>query len=225
MKDVQPGAAARHVLLVEDDAPIGRLVSLVLTGAQYRVTVCLSGETALMTLQEEPVDVLLLDIPVPAVADARLGLLREVGKTPVIVMTDLDDETVLVDCLRAGAFDILLKPFVPEQLETAVGLAAGLDVNGISDLPALTSNVLDIDFASLRAARSGVRQPLSLSEWRFLEALARRLGQTVLYQEILRHVHGPAFRDYPRLGQAWAARLGKKISLAEFHGLGYALVI
>jgi len=170
------------------------------------------------------VDVVLLDITLPSVAAAQLGLLRD-ARVPVVVLTDMDDETALVECLQAGAFDIAVKPISPEDLEACVALAAGVELSRPFDLPALKSNVLEIDFTALRATRSGVRQPLSLSEWRFLEALASRLGRTVLYQEIMRQVHGPAYREYPRLAQAWAARLTKKVGVAEFLGLGYALVV
>jgi DNA-binding response OmpR family regulator len=220
--DAEPGAK-RHVLLIEDDAPTGRFVSLVLA-ARFRVTTCRDGEAALAVLRVDSVDVVLIDIALPSVAAPQLSALSDV-RVPVIVLTDMNDEAALVECLRAGAFDIALKPIAPEDLEACVALAAGVELARVSDQPALKSNMLDIDFAAMRAARAGAHQPLSLSEWRFLEALASRLGQTVLYQEIMRHVHGPAYREFPRLAQAWAARLNKKIGVAEFLGLGYALVI
>jgi two-component system KDP operon response regulator KdpE len=220
--DAEAGAK-RHVLLIEDDAPTGRFVSLVLA-ARFRVTTCRDGEAALAVLREDPVDVVLIDIALPSVAAAQLSVLSEV-RIPVIVLTDMNDEAALVECLQAGAFDLALKPISPEDLETSVALAAGVEVGGVSGQPALKSNLLDIDFAALQATKAGVRQLLSLSEWRFLEALASRLGQTVLYQEIMRQVHGPGYREYPRLAQAWAARLSKKVGVAEFLGLGYALVV
>jgi DNA-binding response OmpR family regulator len=225
VQKAEPGAAQRHVLLIEDDAPTGRFVNLVLAGTQFRVTTCRDREAARAVLSDDPVDVLLVDVTLPTLAGAQLSLLSEVRNIPVVVLTDMDDETVLVECLQAGAFDIAIKPISPEQLEMCVALAAGVDIKRPPSQPELKSNVLDIDFAGLRASRAGIRQTLSLSEWRFLEALASRLGQTVLYQEIMSQVHGPAYREYPRLAQAWAARLNKKIGLADFMGLGYALVV
>ena len=216
-------AAPRHVLLIEDDAPTARFVSLVLAGKQFRVTTCRDGEEARATLREDPADVLLIDIALSSAA-AQLSLVRAL-RVPVVVLTDIDDEAVLVECLQAGVFDIAIKPIAPEDLEACVALAAGAEVTRPSGLPALKNNVLELDFAELRATRAGIRQPLSLSEWRFLEALASRAGQTVLYQEIMRHTYGPGYREYPRLAQAWAARLNKKVGLAEFLGLGYALVV
>jgi DNA-binding response OmpR family regulator len=218
------GDAIRHVLLIEDDPPTGRFVSLVLAGKQFRVTTCRDGEEARAILREDPADVLLIDISPAAGTTAHLGLLSEV-RVPVVVLTDINDEAVLVECMQAGVFDIAIKPIAPEELETCVALAVGADVTRPSDLPALKNTIIELDFAELRAIRAGIRQPLSLSEWRFLEALAGRLGQTVLYQEIMRHAYGPAYREYPRFAQAWAARLNKKVGLAEFLGLGYALVV
>lgn len=224
MTPLDPCAATRHVLLIEDDAPTARLVSLVLVGKQFRVTTCRDGEAAHAILREDPADVLLIDIALPGAATAHLSLLREV-RIPVVVLTDINDEAVLVECLQAGVFDIAIKPIAPEELEACVALASGADVTRPSGLPALKNNVLDLDFAALRATRARIHLPLSLSEWRFLEALASRPRQTVLYQEIMRHAYGPGYREYPRLAQAWAARLNKKVGLAEFLGLGYALLI
>ena len=110
-------------------------------------------------------------------------------------------------------------------MEACVALAVGAEVTRPSGQPALKNNLLEFDFAELRATKAGIRQPLSFTEWRFLEALASRAGQTVLYQEIMRHAYGPGYREYPRFAQAWAARLSKKVGLSEFLGLGYALIV
>jgi len=218
------GAATRHVLLIEDDPPTARFVSLVLSGTQFRVTTCSNVDEARAVLQSDPADVLLIDIAIPSAAAAQISLLNELH-TPIVVLTDINDEAVLVECLQTGVFDIAVKPIAPEDLEACVALAAGADVTRPTDLPVLKNNVIELDFATLQATRSGIRQPLSLTEWRFLEALASREGQTALYQEIMRHTYGPGYRDYPRLAHAWATRLNKKVGLAEFLGLGYALVI
>jgi hypothetical protein len=55
--------------------------------------------------------------------------------------------------------------------------------------------------------------------------LASRPSQTVFYQQIMPNVYGPSYREIPRLAQAWASRLSKKTSIAEFLNLGYALIV
>src|SRR5215213_1368544 len=86
--DEQPGAKP-HVLLIEDDAPTGRFVSLALT-PRFRVTTCRDGEAGGAVLRDDRVDVLLLDIALPSLATAQLGLLSEV-RAPVVVLTDMVD--------------------------------------------------------------------------------------------------------------------------------------
>jgi two-component system KDP operon response regulator KdpE len=218
-----PAPALRHVLLIEDDPATARFVSLVLVGTQFRITICRNWEEACAFLDKDPPDVVLIDLAPQSAAAGQLSLVSEL-RIPVVILTDIDDEALLVECLQAGVFDIAIKPIAPEDLEACVALAAGTDVTRPSDLPALKNNALELDFAALQATRAGTRQPLSLTEWRFLEALASRAGQTVLYQEIMRNTYGPAYREHLRLAQAWAARLSKKVGLAEFLGLGYALV-
>ena len=197
---------------------MGRLIQRVLASDKCCVTVCTGTDSALEVIFNQPADVVLLDITLASVASAELVMLGKMGKTPVIILTDVDDEAVLVDCVEAGAFDLLLKPFTPEQLEQCVSLALSCNLDG----KAAIGNEQELP-ASV-AGRLGDK-PISLSELRFLAALTARPAQTVLYQEILRSMYGRNYREYARLAQAWATRLKQKVRLSEFMGVGYALAI
>lgn len=104
--------AMTRVLVIEDDAAIGRLLRHSLTEAGNTVAVATDGTSGLtLAVQEQP-DVVLLDLGLPDL-DGRqvLRMLRAVSRVPVIVVTAQDDDRTVVEALDAGADDYLVKPF------------------------------------------------------------------------------------------------------------------
>lgn len=216
----------QHVLVIEDDPAVGRLMTFVLTDAGFQVSITPDAEVGLATAKEDRPDVVLLDLNLQRLScQDTLTALKKSSQVPVIVLTYADFEDVLVECLQLGGFDIAFKPFDPDDLEACVRLAVGVDLTRSTSLPTLKGVNLEIDFAAYRFTKAGQPLRLSLSEWRLLEVLASRPGQTVLYQELLGRVWGGQFRNRLSFLQVWITRLQKKIGLAEFHGVGYALVV
>jgi two-component system KDP operon response regulator KdpE len=214
----------RHALVIEDDVGLARLVTLILTGAGFRVSLKPDADAGVAATKDDPPDVILLDLALPDLSCGEpLANCQTNYQAPVIVITGAHNQDWLVDCLRMGAFDLALKPFDPEDLEDCVRLAVGADFECPTTVPALRRDDLEIDFASYRFMRGGQRLRLSLTEWRLLEMLATRPGEVVLDQELLRRVWGPHFRSHLAFLQAWMSRLQKKVGLAEFHGVGYSL--
>ena len=106
-----------HVLVVEDDPEIGRLLRRNLTELGHVVTIAADGATGLaLALREQP-QVVLLDLGLPDLAGLEvLAMLRGVSSVPVIVITAQDDDRTVVQALDAGADDYLTKPFGLDQL-------------------------------------------------------------------------------------------------------------
>jgi CheY-like chemotaxis protein len=103
-------------ILVVDDDPINRkILSLSLESEGHRVRTASDGLRALEILQDEPVDIVLLDVLMPEMdglevlrhmkADGRLRHL------PVIVISALEEMETVVRCIEMGAEDYLSKPF------------------------------------------------------------------------------------------------------------------
>jgi DNA-binding response OmpR family regulator len=165
-----------------------------------------------------------LDLTLPKLSGTdTLAGLQKTTKAPVVILTAVSDEDPVVESLRLGAFDIAMKPFEPDDLEATVKLAAGITPDRATSIPSHEGGNYTIDFAAHQMTRNELKVPLSLSEWRFLELLAARPGETILYQEILTRLWGPRFRTWVKFLDLWAARLQKKVGIAEFHGVGYSL--
>jgi len=103
-----------HVLLVDDDNTIRKLLKVALEERGYTVTGCRDGKHALETYQQQPVDMIITDIMMPNLNGYDLcRAIRNLpgGDIPITLMiTAFGDDQVLKDVLEAGADDYLTKP-------------------------------------------------------------------------------------------------------------------
>ena len=120
----RPGEVSR-VLVVEDDAMLGRLIEMGL-GPHALVTVCRSGQEALAALGNHIFDAVTIDIGLPdmsglEVIDQARRALPEAG---ILAITGLVDVAVAVGAMKAGADDFIGKPFQPDFLWHALTRAS-----------------------------------------------------------------------------------------------------
>ncbi|MFT3916250.1 MAG: sigma-54 dependent transcriptional regulator [Anaeromyxobacteraceae bacterium] len=114
-----------HVLIVDDEVNIRRVLAAMLRREGYEVTTAGDGEQALAVLQKTPVHVVVTDLVMP-----RLGgmeLLRKVAAdfpdVPVILITAHGSVDSAVAALKAGAFDYITKPFEQDELRKVIAKA------------------------------------------------------------------------------------------------------
>ncbi len=111
----------RRVLVVDDEAYIGRIVQLKLEQGPYVVELAANGRAALERLRShDPLDLVLLDIMMPDGSGldvlAAMRCLSHRRRTPVIMLTAKGQETDRAEAARLGATDFLTKPFSPKKL-------------------------------------------------------------------------------------------------------------
>lgn len=121
MSELEHTGEERHILVVDDEPHIGRIIQMKLERGPYRVSLASDGSHALELLQgDEPVDLVLLDIMMPFVSG--FDVLQEIRRyphresTPVIMLTAKGQATDRTRALELGATDFLTKPFSPNKL-------------------------------------------------------------------------------------------------------------
>jgi DNA-binding NtrC family response regulator len=106
------------ILVVDDSQDLCELLSMALTDAGYLVKVLYCGGQVVKEVLKNPPDLVLLDVSLPD-ADGR-ELLKELKKIDkalvVIMMTGAGGAKDVVDAIKAGAFDYIVKPFINEEL-------------------------------------------------------------------------------------------------------------
>jgi two-component system, NtrC family, response regulator len=114
-----------HVLIVDDELNIRRVLAAMLKREGYEVTTAADGEQALAVLQKTPVHVVVTDLVMPRMSG--LALLEraqaEFPDVPVIMITAHGTVDSAVQALKAGAFDYITKPFEQEELKKVIAKA------------------------------------------------------------------------------------------------------
>jgi DNA-binding response OmpR family regulator len=118
--------AQETILVVDDEPAIVQVIRERLEGEGYRVRAAADGASALAAVEQEPPDLLILDLMLPDLDGFEvLRRLRQRGEDaagglPVIVLTARDDDVDVVVGLELGADDYVVKPFHPRELSARV---------------------------------------------------------------------------------------------------------
>jgi two-component system, OmpR family, response regulator len=109
--------AAPHVLAVDDDPDLRRIVSQYLAANDLRITAVASGAEMDEVLKHEVIDCIVLDLKLPGEDGLTIARrLRETGNIPILMLTGRSEEADRVMGLELGADDYLTKPFSPREL-------------------------------------------------------------------------------------------------------------
>jgi two-component system, OmpR family, response regulator len=136
-----PLNASPHILVVEDDVEISRLIRRYLRDNDFYVSVVADGRTLNRVLDDSRIDLIVLDLMLPG--DDGLTLCRRLrtrSGVPVIMLTAKGDELDRIIGLEMGADDYLPKPFNPRRLAARQRRLPGgrsqcthADVSGLAD--------------------------------------------------------------------------------------------
>ena len=128
-------AAKTHLLIVEDDDLVRSLIEAFLRERGYRITAVGSGAAMRAVLARESIDLLLLDLGLPAEAGIALARqFRSSRQTPMMILTARGGRDDRRAALEIGADDYLVKPFDPQEMALRIGnlvaRAKGGEVDG-----------------------------------------------------------------------------------------------
>jgi putative two-component system response regulator len=109
-----------NVMVVEDDAAVARLTEQLLVQEGHQVQCCNNGEEALRRIEEQPPDLILLDLDIPGLNGfqvcERIKTNLKTRLIPVVIVTGEMASKVKVRTWKLGADEFLSKPFVAEEL-------------------------------------------------------------------------------------------------------------
>jgi len=110
-----------HIMVVDDEPYVTRLVERTLEDAGYVVTVAYDGGSALDMLAEKEPDLILLDIRMPGLDGYQvLERIRESSDVPVLMLTAVRGESAIERSVGLGADNYIVKPFSSRTLVARV---------------------------------------------------------------------------------------------------------
>ena len=117
MKLERPALPSTHVLAIDDDLSVRKLIANYLTDHEIRVTTVSDGQEVNEILEREAIDLVILDLKLPGEDGMQIARrLREASDIPIIMLTGRKEEADRVMGLELGADDYLTKPFSPREL-------------------------------------------------------------------------------------------------------------
>jgi DNA-binding response OmpR family regulator len=177
-----------RILIVEDEKSLADIIKKGLEEEDYAVDVAYNGEDGLFMAENEPSDLIILDIMLPIVDGMTiLKKIRKAGvKTPVLMLTAKDTLTDKVSGLDCGADDYLTKPFLFEELLARI--RALLRRRSETKSSIIEIGDLVINMATHGVKRKGRDVLLSAKEYVLLEFLVinrnKVLSRTVLTEHL-----------------------------------------
>jgi two-component system response regulator MprA len=170
--------AEAAILVVDDDAPIRRMLDRTLSAEGYAVETAADGGAALAAVERSAPDLVVLDVGMPGVDGLAVSRrLRSKGlSVPVLLLTARDSVPDRVAGLDAGADDYLVKPFATEELLARV---RALLRRGKSPEELLAFADLTLDPATRVVQRGEIVLTLSEREADLLALLLRNARRVV----------------------------------------------
>jgi two-component system, OmpR family, response regulator MprA len=212
-------------LVVDDDAPIRRMLSRTLAAEGYSVEASPDGGAALAAVERSAPDLVVLDVAMPGLDGlAVANRLREKGLAlPILLLTARDGIADRVAGLDAGGDDYLVKPFATEELLARV--RALLRRGEPSEM--LAYGDLALDLATRSATRAGRDLDLSAREADLLELLLLNRRRVVSRELALARVWGgvtaASLNVVDRYVSYLRAKLGEPPLIETVRGTGFLL--
>jgi two-component system response regulator MtrA len=221
-------AGRGRVLVVDDDAALAEMLTIVLRNEGFDSRVSPSGERALADFREYKPDVVLLDLMLPGKdgIDVCKEIRAESG-VPIVMLTAKSDTVDVVVGLESGADDYVVKPFKPKELVARI--RARVRRYDDPSPEALTIGDLAIDVAGHNVTRNGQAIGLTPLEFDLLVCLARKPWQVFTREVLLEQVWGYRHAADTRLVNVHVQRLRSKVEhdpenpeiVVTVRGVGY----
>lgn len=201
-----------HILVVDDEPQITRVLRTSLSAQGYDIRVANTGEMALEIMKDWTPNLIITDLSMPSVDGVELcRQVRATSQVPIIVLSVRDKERQKVEALDAGADDYVTKPFGMNELLARV--RANLRRVTTETEPESVIEVGDfrIDTAAHKVTVRRDEVRLTPKEFDLLVYLARRPGKVITHRTLLGAIWGGQSTEQVEYLRVFVGQLRKKL--------------
>jgi two-component system OmpR family response regulator/two-component system response regulator CpxR len=208
-----------HVLLVDDDVELVRLLRAFLTADGFRVSPAHEGESAVFLAITDPPDIAVIDVMMPGASGIDvLRRIRARSSLPVLMLTGRGDAESRILGLELGADDYVAKPCTPRELSARLRAILRRTLPAPSsdraaEAAALRIGELALFPAQRRISWAGKDLALTNAEFNLLEVLMHKAGQVVTKDLLSEHGLGRHFQRYDRSIDVHLSSIRRKLPL------------
>lgn len=223
--------ADEQILVVDDEPDILSVLVYHLSREGYRVTTAVNGPSALVTVENDRPDLVVLDLMLPGM-DGYEVLLRmredeRMRHVPVLLLTARREEEERVRGFEVGADDYLTKPFSARELTLRIAaLLRRSRAEPIQTQRRLKLGGVELDRDAHRAFADSAEMELTPLEYGLLEVLMERRGRVQSRRQLLEAVWDTTAAIETRTVDMHVARLRSKMGklgelIETVRGIGY----
>jgi len=201
-----------HILVVDDEPQITRVLRTSLSAQGYDIRIANSGEMALEIMKDWTPNLIITDLSMPSIDGVQLcRKVRAVSQVPIVVLSVRDKEQQKVEALDAGADDYVTKPFGMNELLARVRanlrrVPPEIDPEAVIEVGDF---VIDTTAHKVTVRRREVR--LTPKEFELLVYLARRPGKVVSHRTLLGAIWGGQSTEQVEYVRVFVGQLRKKL--------------
>jgi DNA-binding response OmpR family regulator len=228
-------SSARHVLVVDDDVELCRLISQYLERQSFTVEAVHTGGTGVERALSGEHAMVVLDVMLPDIKGFEvLHRIRAGSRIPVLMLTARGNEQDRILGLEMGADDYVPKPFNPRELSARIqailrrSTSSSREVRPESQERIVVEDV-ELDKGARIARRAGQLVNLTTVEFDLLETMLRSAGRVLSREEMVRSVLSREFSPYDRSIDTHVSNLRRKLGprpdglerIKGVRGIGY----
>lgn len=220
------------VLIIDDDPEQLRLAKRTFSSTKAETLTAASGVEGLQKLYTHRPDLIILDLVMPDMDGYEVCCrIRNLTKTPIIILTAVVNDSDMIRTLKSGADDYITKPFNPfvliSRAEALVRRSA--QTGRVAKQDAYSDGYLTIEQDRPRLHISDESYDLTTKEYKLLLHLVKNANQAVTFKNILENVWGWEYWDHTEFVHVYISRLRQKLEpdprrpkyLISERGLGY----
>ena len=221
-----------RILIVEDEKKVAAFIKKGLEEETYAVDIAIDGEEGLHLGEQNPYDLIILDLMLPKIngLDILSHLRAKKIETPILLLTAKDSVEDKVEGLNQGADDYLTKPFAFSELLARIRVL--LRRGKTETKTTLEIADLTLDLVSHKVNRGNEEIELTGKEYSLLEYFMRNQEKVLTRTMIAEHVWDYNFDTFTNVIDVYVNHLRKKIDknfpaklLHTLRGVGYVMKV
>jgi two-component system OmpR family response regulator len=220
------------ILIADDDPHIRNVIRFALARDGLATIEAADGAAALALIAREQPDLVILDVMMPEMDGTELcRRLRRDSDVPVIFLSSRGEEVDRVLGLELGGDDYMTKPFSPRELVARVRAHLRRRAGRVTDAPRAVAPLhrgpLTLDADRFEARWNAAPVPLTVTEFRLLQAMAAHPGRVFTRDNLMGAAHADARIVADRTIDSHVRHLRAKLAalgaapIETVHGLGY----
>ncbi len=222
-----------HILIVEDETKIAKVIEDYLKNTGFAVTLLDRGNRVVQQVRKTPPDLILLDLMLPDMDGTEICReIRKFSQVPIIMITARVEEIDRILGLELGADDYICKPFSPREVVARVK-AVLRRIRPEPESLHLAAGPIILSPDTYTVSVKGEPLALTPSEFGLLKVMMTRPERVFSRNELLNRVQGYSYEGYDRTIDTHVKNLRKKLAeklpgrdvIHTVYGIGYKFTL